>query len=359
MIMTEFEHGSRTDCGSIAVLNLHGSWYDMGRQYGHLLSGELRDVYDFVRRIADAGENRAVVRDITARLDRQHPYFLRRFFDGMAETSGLTAEQLLMVDGVERIAGLPACSAIAVNGSYTENGRLVFGRNYDYGEIFTALKNDLAVTVFHPADGSLAAAIVGYAGEIYCVNGLNEKGLFLELNNAMPSSPDTDDTRVYATTMLLMAMLQADTMERMDQFFHTVQTDYAYIISVADAACARSYEWDIYGVHTGDCTDADGLLIATNHYISLAWPYPVPANENCWDSLTRRQNLTALCRRDAGRLDAGCMMNILDTHLKNGGATDELTVYQMVVTPDDLTMWVKAVGATDWVKLDMAQWLRE
>ncbi len=62
-------------------------------------------------------------------------------------------------------------------GDYAED-KLIIGRNYDYSEAFALLKDDVFVTVYHPSDGALATATIGYAGEIYAVNDLNEKGVF-------------------------------------------------------------------------------------------------------------------------------------------------------------------------------------
>lgn len=62
-------------------------------------------------------------------------------------------------------------------GDYAED-KLIIGRNYDYSEAFALLKDDVFVTVYHLSDGALATATIGYAGEIYAVNDLNEKGVF-------------------------------------------------------------------------------------------------------------------------------------------------------------------------------------
>ena len=94
------------------------------------------------------------------------------------------------------------------------------GRNYDYSEAFALLRDDVAVTVYHPADGSLAVATVGYVGEIYAVNGLNEKGIFMELNNGKPSADiKSPDTRVTGTTMLFSALFEIDELDDWDLFF--------------------------------------------------------------------------------------------------------------------------------------------
>ena len=170
-----FEKGLRADINGIAVVSLYGTWHEMGRQYGMLMKDRLDEVFFFVNTIIEYSVGNAEkARSIIAVQTAQTPYRIREFFEGAAETSGLTVEQLQAVNAVERIGGLPKCSAAFCWGEYTA-GPLVIGRNYDYSEAFWQLKDDVAVTVYHPADGSLATATIGYAGEIYAVNAINEK----------------------------------------------------------------------------------------------------------------------------------------------------------------------------------------
>ena len=43
--MKEFEGGTKQYLGSFAVLDLHGTWREMGRQYGALAATELQTLY--------------------------------------------------------------------------------------------------------------------------------------------------------------------------------------------------------------------------------------------------------------------------------------------------------------------------
>jgi hypothetical protein len=42
-----FEQGSKASMNNINVVSLHGTWREMGRQYGMLMKDELHEVYDF------------------------------------------------------------------------------------------------------------------------------------------------------------------------------------------------------------------------------------------------------------------------------------------------------------------------
>lgn len=352
------ENGSLTVVDGIKVVDLYGTWEEMGQQYGKLLKNELNDVYDFCQKIITSNDsNSELARNFIERNDRQQPYSIDVFFNGAASTSGLTKEELLCAQAVEMIAGLPACSAIAVNDEYTNDHKLIFGRNYDYGKIFRDLADDLVVTIFHPSDGGLATAIVGYVGEIYAVNAINEKGVFLELNNGKPSNNKTDYQRTLSYVSLFMSLFENDTLADYDRFFKSTKTHASVIINVADKEEAFSCEWTIDDAKIGDSTFDDDLLISTNHFVNEEWGTPLPEDENSWQSITRRQNLNDLCGKYKGDITPQTMMDILDTRLEDGGATDDLTIYQLVVVPEDMIIYIKVKPSDKWAKLELNKWM--
>ena len=354
-----FEMGTKTSMNGINVVDLHGTWHEMGRQYGALLKDELTEVYLFVKTIIQYSVGNAKKADSIIEVQTaQTPYRISEFMRGAAETSGLTVEQLQAVDAVERIGGLPKCSAVFCWDDYAA-GPLVIGRNYDYSDAFALLKDDVAVTVYHPADGSLAVATVGYVGEIYAVNGLNEKGIFMELNNGKPSANiKSPDSRITGTTMLFSALFEIDELEDWDLFFSTVNCSSSYIINVADSRVARSYEWCPVGFKPGGSDLPDGLLVSTNYYVNPEWLFALPSDEASWQGLTRRNNLIALSEKAKGGIDAQKMLDIIETSVEDGGAMDELTVFQMVVVPESRNLWIRVIGGSGWTQIDLSGFLQ-
>lgn len=353
-----FGEGFRADRNGIIVVSLSGTWYEMGRQYGMLMKDRLEEVYEFVETIISYSiGNAEKAFSIIEKQTRQTPYRISRFFEGAAETSGLTVEELQAVNAVERIGGLPQCSAAFCWGDYAPGG-MVIGRNYDYSEAFALLKDDVAVTVYHPADGSLATATIGYVGEIYAVNAINEKGLFMELNNGTPSANvKSPDTRITGTTALFSEMFEADELDDWELFFHTTNCSSSYIINLADASRAVSYEWCPVGVKTGGEDLPEGLLVSTNYYVNPDWPFDTPSDEASWEGLTRRKNLVSLCEAAKGQVDEHRMMEIIETPLEEGGAQCDLTVYQIVAIPETGMMWLRVIGGAPWTPIDLASFL--
>lgn len=358
-VTEHFEEGTKVSNGSVKIVNLYGTWSEMGRQYGKLMKSELNNVYSFTSKIADASEsNQQKAEKIKNTQADQNGYTVRTFISGAAETSGLSTDQLNMVNAVERIAGLPNCSAVVAWDDYAKDN-LVVGRNYDYSSMFHQLNDDVVVTVYHPADGSLATATIGYTGEIYAVNAMNEKGLFMELNNGTPSTKQKPENPcLTGTSVLFDMMFQADSLQYTDLFFQTNICSSSYIINMADSKSARSYEWCAAGAKQGEHILDPGLLVSTNHFMNDQWGFETPTDAASWESLTRRQNLTNLANADKGQIDAQKMMEIMNTKLEDGGATNDMTVYQLVAEPESLTIWLKITGAADWTEIDMSNYLK-
>ena len=347
--------------GPVSVVDLHGTWYEMGRQFGDLMKDELHDIYDFLQSIIAANQGNSEKTDsIVEQQKTQTPYRICEFMKGAAETSGLTYDQIHMINAVERIGGLPHCSVAMAWGDYTD-GSLVIGRNYDYADYFSQIADDVAVTIYHPADGALATATIGYVGEIYAVNAINEAGIFLELNNGKPSANiKSPNYRFTGTTMLFDIMFDADDLNDIDLFFNTTNSSSSSIINVADSQKGVSYEWCPIDVKHGESENPEGLLVSTNYFLNPEWDFPVPSDADSWNAISRRENLLKLLDSKKGSVDVSVMQDIIATPFEDGGAMLDLTVYQLVVVPETFELWIRVIDAEDdaWFSVDLLSLLK-
>ena len=93
--MDTFEKGSKTKNGKLSVIELSGTWREMGRQYGALMADELRDIYERgVGRLTGAAENAEELALTAAKFFANYPYKFKSLMRGMSETSGLTLDEL-------------------------------------------------------------------------------------------------------------------------------------------------------------------------------------------------------------------------------------------------------------------------
>lgn len=350
--------------GNIKIIDLAGTWREMGRQYGALMSEELARVYEYgiIRKlVGDHGLDIEEMKEKARKFHANFPFRFKEIIRGMVESSGLTHDQLLLVCAIELIAAAampPQCTGIATWGDYS-SGPLVYGRNYDYLPWFKDLSECLTIAAYHPADGSLATATIGYAGEIYAVNGMNEKGIFLELNNGMPSGGALwYDSRVPAIAELFRFLLDGETLDDIESFFQTTKANFAYVVGVSDGQTARCYEWPVFEVKRRQSHSRPGLTVLSNHFTEFSWGLPRPDDKTNWMTRTRRQNLLSLAKHLKGSIDNKVMMKMMDTRIEDLGATTDMTVYQMVVVPERYELWMKVPDVQDWTEIDMLQFLR-
>lgn len=337
----------------VKVVTLSGTWREMGRQYVHSFRNEMRHIWDvMLAPIRDSSE----ARSLAEALYESQSFNIRRFFDGMAEAGPFTLEQLTLLHAVEYVCGLSGCSALAVWNSRTPDGGLLFGRNYDYNEKYKLLKNDVAVTVYMPADGSQKVLTVGYAGEIYAVNGINESGIFAELNNATPSGgAELDLSREFGTALLLRMLFDVSSLDGTDRFFKTHCCNLSYLIGVSDRKSARCYEWDKTGIKRSPQT-AEDLITLSNTYTHPDWPFPVPEEDRCWQSSARRCRMTALAAGRGASLTVEDMKQILSKPLSDGGPFfEDNTVYQMVYDASRFCLHLNVIGNGGWVCLPLGE----
>lgn len=349
---TDLPVPSVTNIQGIDVISLYGTWEEMGEQYGELAGSHLRHVSSFLSEtIAGDSAKRDSIQASADKLFSRYPYRFRQFFKGMEKTSGLTLPQLVMNNAVEYVEAF-FCSGLAAWGEWS-SGNLVYGRNYD-AVSYAPIAEDIIITVFHPSDGSLATATVGYAGEIYSVNAINEKGIFMELNNGMPSAGfDIRFERFASTTSLLEAMFDACNLDYFDAFFNTQRSFASFIIGVADANEARSYEWCATGTENATQACPPGLMVQTNHFVDSDWTFPIPADEDSWRSITRRRNLLRLAEESKGLINEDVMCRIMATPLEEGGAMNDGTRYQLVFTPATMKLLICIEQQADWVDVDL------
>ena len=355
-----FEGGHLYKSGKLNVLDLRGTYRQMGRQYGYLLKDQLNYLYRIAieEYFIDKKElSIETLKDTATAMFNLYPERFKDIIYGMAETSGLSIEKHIVLNGLELYGSIAGCSGIAAWGDYTKGGPLVFGRNYDWFDSYTEFAKSLTVTILNP-DSGIPSAIVTFAGVIYATTGINKDGLFLELNNGLPSGGGLEYTnRVPAIINLLAFLLDYSTMEQLNAAFNSTRTNFTFIINVANDNIVYSYEWPPFDVRrrTGE---VEGLLVATNHFVNPAWGMTIMPNTG-FKSAERREKLLSLGHKNKGKMNAVKMMDLLDIPIDAGGATWPVgekiqTVYQVVAIPGELKLWLKVPGFQDWTGVDLA-----
>lgn len=288
-----------------------------------------------------------------------YPQRIQDIFEGMADTSGMVIEQLMVLDhstALPLLPILPKCSCVIAWGDYTGGGPLVFGRSYDYAEETKDFNDTLTVLVLNPDDGSRSTAAIVNAGAVGTTSSFNSANLEMAIDDGSPSA-DYDFRFDYMETLIsnVTFMLDSSEFTALDAALESTRPYMPLLFGVADPEAAYCFEETV-----SECRrrggQQDGLMIANNHFleptwdIEPLWDVEIPADAmaahesaQMENSITRLENLTALAENYKGELSADVMMEVFDVPMSESGATQpNCTVYQFVTVPAELQLWVKA-----------------
>ncbi|MEW6369226.1 MAG: C45 family peptidase [Acidobacteriota bacterium] len=345
--------------GPVYVLELHGSYREMGCQYGFLMRKEMQRLYSIAietQYIGNMGYTEARVKEIAQSMFALYPQRYKEIIYGMARTSRLGLDKQIILNAIEFIPKMPKsvahCSGIAVWGEYTSGGPLIFGRNNDDTNFFRAFAPYTTVVVYNANDGSLPVALVNYAGAIYPPSGMNKAGIFLELNSGNAMGYYANRLSIFIS---LFSFLQDfRTMDAISSGFYSIRPNLSSIVNAANTHGAFSFECPPDLEAKRRVPDKDGLLAATNHFVDPSWGIPPPDDkDNAW-TVTRRAHLLEQGEKYKGQFTVPIMKRVLEMTIDEGGATDPTdTIYQIIAVPRDLTMWIRAPDNYTWQEVNL------
>ena len=359
----------KTSIGGYPVLSLRGSWREMGRQYGTLLMKELREFYAAIS--ADLVK-RGLTKD---HIDMARTTFasytpeMKALVEGMAETSGLSMEEHILLDAsfyllpgfaIDAARSAPACSGIAVSSPRTAGGKLYFARNWDMTiEAMRPYQKYIALVAFNPTDGSLSFANIRPIGQSYLETGMNEKGVLVELNNGSASDPGGNPEARFSVASLFDFLRTSGTLDDMIRKLTTTKMDASHIIQAADPKRAVSVEIPTFGARVLE--QRDGALYALNNFARPTYePWKgriveLPANAHddrqvCLDAILASPEW-------AGGVNLETVKVMMDRTLEKGGPVVQNplfgTVLQVIAVPEDLAVYFRGFGYSGWASVDL------
>ena len=357
--IAKYEGGSLYKAGKFNVVELHGNFRQMGRQYGHMLKDDLQKFYKLAiddTLVKERHLEYKVAKYVSEEIFKRWPQRFKEIFYGIAETSGMELERLLVLNELVTLAHVMGddvhCSFIATWGDYSADGTMITGRHFDYPEFFNKFADFVTVTIYNPSDGSVPTATVGFMGGIETVTVMNRGGLFAAVNDGTPSGGNTFmENRIMNFIQILDFLFNSSDMTQLDAAMFSSQPVVAILLNVADSNMSYSYEWPIFGIRRRT-QDKPGLLVSTNHFVDTSWGIAQPSVD-IFQTVSRRANLLALGDKYKGKFSVKVMMNVLDTPYDKGGAQRQHNIYETIFVPKDLRLWLKTPDTSDWETVDL------
>ncbi len=278
----------------IVVLDFSGKTHrEVGVEYGKWIKGNYpnysSDMTEYYESLLYFFQSRAGVNitdeDVSDRLAEIRPNVPQEYIDeveGIAEGLGEPefADVLLKINLFSDIGRPASCSGFAAYSEYTDTGKTIMGRNFDwYG--FDALQEYSGITVFRNQEGKNDFANIGYLGIVSVASGVNEKNLGLHVQDCGTRENFTVSGRYPYTFSVREALEDYDSVDYALEFYNSREYSYSHIVLFFDeldalvlekAANLGSDGTTEYAVRTSDSEDVRtpwGLperIALTNHY---------------------------------------------------------------------------------------------
>ncbi len=399
---TDSGTGYLYDAGPMKIVELNGTYYDMGRQYGHLLRDPIQGLFqrlDAKLNLAD-GFLPSVFRAIyEGYIDSRQQALLQ----GLAAGSGLTREQAALLNVSILFVYFGECSVFSAWDGMTADGYTITGRNWDIpAEGFPAVfRGSTVVAVLNPAgefhDGheDNSVALIGPAGWFLGLTVLNEKGLYFEYNNGTLSIPLDYNLEFILSalggrvteglTQNFRAALDDDDRDEVDRYFTANRVLVASLVQVADETEAWHYERSLYepsrkvqSPSGGDYLydNPAGTDIFTNHFFFTDWEhqrflYTSLENDSPSKTFRRLAGMQDLARSYGAPMTVETVEAIMETPIQEGGplvnrGTQEtmpdildVTNYAAVTDIHDRVFYVYPANedsGSGWITIDLKKY---
>ncbi|MFA6432012.1 MAG: C45 family autoproteolytic acyltransferase/hydrolase [Candidatus Margulisiibacteriota bacterium] len=364
-LVSEFEGGKLYKAGKINVAVMKGDFHQMGRQYGGLLKSDFKEFYDMMIKKTGIGTPKAPYKEVLADAKvgmEQAPFYVREWVRGMGETSGLGAEKQLIF--TEALAALlstgGACSGMIAWDQYSKNGSTVIGRNWDLGtKVLEPYQKFLTVAVFNPTGYGQGVADINYLGQVMWQSGMNQSGLFYDLQNGGMCDSTSAKNRINSNSALMSMLLDSTFFKQIEGFFDGVRAQGGLLINAADAKQGACFEWTTTD-YRERIDDKKGLVASANNFTDPTWKTMtyIPDGQNGGFTKERTNNLLALGKKYRGQIDAAKMRKFFSTTIPEGGPTFPekgafKTYYSIVAAPKELKIWLNIRGLQDWTEISL------
>ena len=396
--VAEFEGGQLYEQNAVHIVVLNGTYYDMGRQYGHLLKEQINWHFNEIKNdfMVQIGGNNPVDQpaplmdhDVVTKmlmegfysaLPRNHKQMIK----GAAETSGLALEDMVLMDCMLQSVlyaggiGGGGCTSAAVWDEASADGRMYTGRNHDFGKAWRERLGKIAVVrITNPKDSDISVAAFTRAGQVTsAIDLINSKGLYIEFNNADNVRPLSLPTKMRATDNLAFSLVSDyESVKELDLVVPALKSNDALLMLVADPNQAKYFEITPTGSIRTEPELLNGQMTCrANHALSPYWNLDMESEPDraIAFSKARRRNMVKYLTEDPSTNNEAKMRAflskeiIVDGKVSDGAAAvlepaikvEDWTSYQTVTIPAELKVFWRIPTHTPWLELDLTKYFK-
>ncbi len=216
------------------VLHMEGTPREMGFQHGRLLAKRVRECIQSYLHESELAGGKRTLDDLVRLWEAALPNIPAAYveeLEGLAEGAEVPLAEL---QALHIMPTLHHCSGAAVFGSVTTDGELYHYRSLDFSLHFGTTKTvqENACLLLWKPTGEIPHAVVGWAGTIGCVTGMNAAGISVGEMGSESSDEVLDGTPMWFH--LREVLRRARTLEDAKRLFVEWKKECGYNFIVAD-----------------------------------------------------------------------------------------------------------------------------
>jgi hypothetical protein len=274
-----YDSPSREEVGSIHLLRLVGTPYDMGKQYGRMMADELAEGVAWLQEdptfsmFLPLAESLGFIEEAKA---QSFPDVYDEC-DGMAKGAslsgagewefdiciGLAWGEVLIENAMKELGG--GCTQAVAAGLATPEGTLVHARNMDWSDLSFLL--DHPTIIVRRPEGKIPFLVVGFPGSVAPYSGMNLAGLAIA-SDEMDAVDDIDRVGSSHQQMIYRMLGECSSLAEAEAFLKAQDHTTAEAILISDGNTGEAAVFEMTANHMGiRRLDDDGVLGLTNHFV--------------------------------------------------------------------------------------------
>lgn len=266
--------------GHFTVVYLAGTAYEMGYQQGELLHDTIGEALVFVENdvllssLPVLAEKMGI---LDAALENSYPDLLDEC-QGIIDAAGDTGFNMdlclalnfgdVMLEFMALGVPGPGCASLIATGDATPDGRILHGRNLDWGSMnIDIIHQQPVIFVRQPSDG-IPHVYVGFPLNLSPYTGMNLAGIAIGSHEADPAGPEEQAvTGRSHVQMLGQLMKHATSLDDVRSFVQSESHMSAELFTVSDGPNRTGAIFEMTATAVVEREFTDDILYATNHFL--------------------------------------------------------------------------------------------
>lgn len=252
----------------VSFLEVSGTYYEMGLQYGVLLRNEINDVYKSVDRVKESIFCRypSIIRPFAElillfKLRSIRKTFPKRYLEelkGMCKGANIPFSNALFVASIPDLFNI-GCSSFVMK---TPKG-IIHGRNLDY--YFPEIGSHPTVVEYRP-NGKLKYTLIGSVGFLGALSGMNEKGITVSLD-ASPTARQSKSRATPVTYEIRDILENASDIKDVDNVLRGYKSIKGWLLVIGSSKDNTGVVYNLAGKEWTKSLMNNNYIAVTNYFI--------------------------------------------------------------------------------------------